>query len=108
MGWFGAGVAPGSAAAAAMNTSIVGKAATGAASGVMVLKTGFLIFGALCSKLFGMGLIGFMAFQSLTAPRSDLPPLRPPPIDLSRSVAFYRRQQNQQQQQQLQQRQHQQ
>jgi len=56
---------------------------------IYFLKSGFLIFGALCSKLFGMGLIGFMAFQSMSAPRSELPPLRPQPIDLTRSVLFY-------------------
>ncbi|CAD7972427.1 unnamed protein product [Amoebophrya sp. A25] len=38
-----------------------------------VAKTGFLLFGGLCSKMFGMGLIGFLAFQSMTAPKSELP-----------------------------------
>lgn len=59
-------------------------------TGVYFAKTGFLLLGAMCSKLFGMGLIGFMAFQSLSAPSTELPPLRADHIDLTRSIAFYR------------------
>jgi len=34
------------------------------------IKTGFLIFGGLVSKCFGMGLIGFLAYQAMLANKS--------------------------------------
>ena len=36
-------------------------------------KTGFLIFGGLCSKMFGMCMVGYMAFQSYMAPKQGAP-----------------------------------
>jgi len=36
-------------------------------SGLKMIKTAFLVTGGMCSKLFGLGMIGFLAFQSMQA-----------------------------------------
>eukprot|EP00929_Paragymnodinium_shiwhaense_P030413 TRINITY_DN17243_c0_g1_i1.p1 TRINITY_DN17243_c0_g1~~TRINITY_DN17243_c0_g1_i1.p1 ORF type:complete len:244 (+),score=57.41 TRINITY_DN17243_c0_g1_i1:159-890(+) len=54
----------------------------GAVQGLKVAKTGLLVAGGMCNKLFGLGMMGFLVFQSMKTSipsQKEPPPAKPTP-----------------------------